>query len=90
LVSVCEVVSRDGTTIGDVIDVVAMETEKLGTICTNGCCSPAVGERSVDHTGTYQDYNITSLNSPSSPYQGTMDLQPFPRSPGGPAHFRTS
>jgi len=29
LVSVCEVVSRDGTTIGDVIDVVAMVMEKL-------------------------------------------------------------
>jgi len=26
---VCEVVSRDGTTIGDVIDVVAMVMEKL-------------------------------------------------------------
>ena len=29
LVSVCEVVSRDGTTIGNVIDVVAMVMEKL-------------------------------------------------------------
>ena len=32
---VCEVLSRDGTTIGDVIDVVAMVVEKLWAMCTN-------------------------------------------------------
>ena len=58
IVSVCEVVSGDGTIIGDVIDAVATVMAKLCTVCTNGFCSPAVGARSssIDYTGTCQDY----------------------------------
>jgi len=72
MVSVREVVSGDGTTIGDVIDAVATVMAKLWTVCTNGFCSPVVGTRSssIDYTGTCQ--NFICLQNPSLLYQGMM------------------
>ena len=49
---------------GDVSDVVAMVIEKLGTLCINGFCSPAVGRGLVQETIQEHTKMICVLKSP--------------------------